>query len=145
MDEVNLPIYRAKKIGSEEYVEGFLSWYFKLGSGEKYYAIKADNNTYYEIDPITLSINFSDMKDSEGTPIFASLNKKGKGGDVVANGYGESVIALYEEGSIRFRYEEALPLTQEIIEKCEDDEFLGFYELWQIRDKLKSEVVGIQE
>lgn len=80
---MNIPIYRAKKIDSDKYVEG----------------IAVDNNlliqcthfdSYYnehiasvvEIDPTTLAIHFKDMLDSEGTKIFASLSKDGKGGDI---------------------------------------------------------------
>ena len=79
---MNIPIYRAKKIDSDEYVEG----------------IAVDNNlliqcthfdSYYnehiasvvEIDPTTLAIHFKDMVDSEGNKIFASLSEDGKGGD----------------------------------------------------------------
>jgi len=36
-----------------------------------------------EIDPSTLSINFPDMLDLEGTKIFASLSEDGKGGDIL--------------------------------------------------------------
>ncbi len=90
----NMPVYRAKKIDSDEYVEGFYFniCYFK----SKHYikellnisgfvdGIQNTNNWDYrdvEIDPTTLAIHFEDMLDSEGTRIFASLSKDGKGGD----------------------------------------------------------------
>ena len=37
----------------------------------------------YEIDPTTLSIHFPDMLDSQGNKIFASLQKDGRGGDIL--------------------------------------------------------------
>ncbi len=93
----NMPVYRAKKIDSDEYVEGFYFniCYFK----SKHYikellnisgfvdGIQNTNNWDYrdvEIDPTTLAIHFEDMLDSEGTRIFASLSKDGKGGDIVS-------------------------------------------------------------
>jgi len=36
-----------------------------------------------EIDPTTLAIHFPNMVDKKGNKIFASLNKDGKGGDIV--------------------------------------------------------------
>ena len=102
---MNIPIYRAKKIDSDEYVEG----------------IAVDNNlliqcthfdSYYnehiasvvEIDPTTLAIHFKDMIDSEGNKIFASLSKNGKGGDIMKDDeyYG---IAKYKDSSFVVEYE----------------------------------------
>lgn len=80
----NLPIYRAKKIDSDEYVEGYLC---SSNNG-----VNTDNKiciqefgwwTLWEIDTSTLSIHFPDMLDSNGNKIFASLQKDGKGGDIV--------------------------------------------------------------
>jgi len=68
-----IPIYRAKKIGSDEYVEGY---YFPQFNTHYIF-----NGESIEIDPSTLAINFPDMTDSEGTKIFASLSEDGKGGD----------------------------------------------------------------
>lgn len=91
---MNIPIYRAKKIGSDEYVEGFYiedhgvasyiqeSKYLNFivsDRGEK--GMEVD--TLFQIDPTTLAIHFSDMLDSNGNKIFASLQKDGKGGDIV--------------------------------------------------------------
>lgn len=78
-----IPIYRAKKIDSDEYIIGYpinkthmfvpdsfdVERSGTIGNGFEPY--------YFE----TLSINFSDMIDSEGTKIFASLSEDGKGGD----------------------------------------------------------------
>jgi len=84
---VMIPIYRAKKIDSDEYVEGHYS-YDKAKDkhcivsgvclGDAYGLVKL-----YEIDPSTLSINFQDMLDSQGNKIFASLSKDGNGGDML--------------------------------------------------------------
>lgn len=82
----NIPIYRAKKIDNDEYVEGYLvSNLVSNGNGippEVYYNIQNGLFYKYRIDPTTLSIHFDGMLDSQGNKIFASLQKDGKGGDV---------------------------------------------------------------
>ena len=40
---------------------------------------------WVECDESTRSINFEDMKDNEGTKIFASLSEDGKGGDIITS------------------------------------------------------------
>ena len=115
---LNIPIYRAKKIDSDEYVigyyfDGFLSIIKQYNN-----IILTANNERFDIDPLTLSIHFPDMIASDSNRllpngekdlrIFASLSEDGKGGDkillsnylqwrddkveVVAN-YGGSVIS----------------------------------------------------
>jgi len=81
-----LPIYRAKKIDSDEYIVGYL---LPLFMNEKYFistdwTIDFDGYTpnFIEIDPTTLAIHFPDMLDSQGNKIFASLSEDGKGGDM---------------------------------------------------------------
>lgn len=91
---MNIPIYRAKKIDSDEYIEGYYIEDYGIGSylqiskylnfiigdrGEK----GMESDCLYEIDPTTLAIHFKDMADSEGNKIFASLSEKGKGGDIL--------------------------------------------------------------
>jgi len=83
---INCPLYRAKRIDFDEYVEGYLLPKFR---GRLYLSLKwsTDGDTGYtpdfiEIDPSTLSISLPDMIDSEGTRIFASLSEDGKGGDI---------------------------------------------------------------
>ena len=84
---MNLPIYRAKKIDSEEYIEGysingrfiFKEWIDDVWTS--YGETKSNKALVYEIDPTTLAIHFKDMLDSEGNKIFASLSDNGKGGD----------------------------------------------------------------
>lgn len=92
----NIPIYRAKKIDSDEYVEGFYIEDYGVASyiqeskylnfivsdrGEK--GMEVD--TLFQIDPTTLAIHFPNMTDSQGNKIFASLQKDGKGGYVCNN------------------------------------------------------------
>ena len=83
---INLPIFRAKKTDSDEYVIGFL-----LQDCFGFYIIQTDNalrcetlnQEAIEIDHQTLSISFSDMLDSQRNKIFASLSENGKGGDII--------------------------------------------------------------
>ncbi|MCT7432444.1 hypothetical protein N5T66_04055 [Aliarcobacter cryaerophilus] len=140
-----IPIYRAKSNERKNtFVEGFL-----IGIDEETGLCTIRTKDDYIGGEIcylhTLSIHFEDMLDSQGNKIFASLQEDGKGGDVLNSGYGEVIIAIYEEGMIKFRYEEVLPYNHTTIDKIEDENFLSFYEVWQIRDKLESEVIGIQE
>lgn len=118
---MEIPIYRAKRINSDEYVEGYYLPVFRgfedrRERGQKEESIMyLETGGYYAIDSSTLSINFPDMKDSEGTPIFASLSEDGKGGDIIEQTYdgftdpliqtkiiiwdseSSSVIALHED------------------------------------------------
>ena len=89
MININIPIFRAKKIDSDKYVVGYYSpdknyqehihtiFYFDIGD------FNVDRKTTTQIDPITLAIHFPDMLDSQGNKIFASLREDGKGGDIV--------------------------------------------------------------
>lgn len=81
---INAPIYRAKKTDSDEYVEGFYYPCDKrhyIATSIRKSMLDITENNIYRIDQSTLSINFEDMIDSEGTKIFASINEDGKGGD----------------------------------------------------------------
>lgn len=75
-----IPIYRAKKIDSDEYVIG---WYSSpiIIEGKLYLSI-TNRDGEHRIDTTTLSIHFPDMMDSQGNKIFASLQEDGKGGDI---------------------------------------------------------------
>ncbi len=87
MENLNIPKYRAKKIDSDEYIEGYLV--VDPDRGRDYHYIV--QNTYMEgveIYPSTLSIHFPDMKDREDNPIFASLSEDGRGGDICEYGFG---------------------------------------------------------
>lgn len=117
--KTQIPIYRGKRIDSDEYVEGYMredserkpfKYYMQLHKG--YF------NANVEIDPSTLAIHFPDMIDSEGTKIFASLSKDGKGGDNVTydwwdDGFQKSTLR-YKKGCIftidtlEVQYDEAI-------------------------------------
>ena len=109
-----IPIYRAKKIDSDEWVEGSLYEQF-----DTFYILTTDNPQNWEngwhfsdlverkeIDPSTIAIHFQNMLDKNGTKIFANLNEDGFGGDEVKWNTslmnGESRVCLYN-GGIRLR------------------------------------------
>lgn len=90
--KTSIPIYRAKKIDSDEYVtfEG------KLTYNESMFAVYATSKgdaVLQLVDQSTLAIHFPDMiaKDSDrilpngekDLRIFASLSEDGKGGDIL--------------------------------------------------------------
>lgn len=83
-----IPIFRAKKIDSDEYVSGYLK--FTKYNNKTEYVINYvyDSSSIFgecEIDPTTLSIHFPNMLDRKGNKIFASLQEDGKGGDLVVS------------------------------------------------------------
>ena len=81
-----IPQYRAKKIDSDEYVEG----YVRQALDGKVWIIPIGHIIhFYEIDPKTLAIHFpNSMIDKNGKKIFASLSEDGVGGDICEqNGY----------------------------------------------------------
>ena len=99
-----IPIYRAKKLDSDEYVKGFLyqdlicyipsdgfkpDEYKKAVDTETWFIMDNLSNTSM-IDTTTLSIHFPDMLDSQGNKIFASLQEDGKGGDIILEPYLET-------------------------------------------------------
>ena len=108
---MNIPIYRAKRVDSDEYV---LGWYSEpiIIEGRLYLSITNKDSTF-SIDPTTLAIHFPDMIDSQGKEIFASLSEDGKGGDIVEyNGIQE--IIKYSNGTIQsymFRFEDLKELN----------------------------------
>ena len=88
---MNIPIYRAKKIGSDGYVIGYYSPAYDihhyiitdLGVDTKVNVVYQMSTNIHKIDPTTLAIHFPDMLDSQGNKIFASLSEDGKGGDIM--------------------------------------------------------------
>lgn len=76
-----IPIYRAKKIDSDEFAVGFLK--NCTDTGLDIFWIQDKDFIDYRIDVDTLSINFPDILDSKGNEIFASLQEDGKGGDIM--------------------------------------------------------------
>ena len=116
---INLPIFRAKKLDSGEYVKGFLyqdlicyipsdgfksDEYKKAVDTETWFIMDNLSNTSM-IDTTTLSSHFPDMLDSQGNEIFASLQKNGRGGDVCSvNDYidsGLEGVAIYQNYGFR--------------------------------------------
>ena len=83
---MNIPIFRAKKIDSDDYVKGYLLDKNTILTTEYYYpqGMPPEVEEYFnKIDPSTLTIHFPDMLDSQGNKIFASLSEDGKGGDIM--------------------------------------------------------------
>ena len=78
--KTQIPIYRAKRIYGDEYVDGYLISSMMIEASD--WTGTEWIRYIREIDPSTLAIHFPDMLDSEGTKIFASLSEDGKGGDV---------------------------------------------------------------
>ena len=113
--ETNIPIYRAKKIDSDEYVIGYCEYIPNDGrsiniinSGCWISWIKLDNKGFrdrfeVEVDLTTLAIHFPDMIDSQGNKIFASLSENGKGGDVITYDEDIRIIAIYKNGTFIFK------------------------------------------
>ena len=113
---INLPIFRAKKLDSDEYVEGGYSDTLFLCMGDiqgHYISYKKINVVGREItlqesiDPTTISIHFPDMLDSKGNKIFASLQEDGKGGDIMQDDeyFG---IAKYKDCQFVVEYEDCI-------------------------------------
>ena len=130
---MNIPIYRAKKIDSDEWVEGSLVEYKYI---TKEYTCKYNRTTEdvleircAEIDPSTLAIHFDGMVDKDGKKIFAGLSEDGKGGDVLLNVYSE--------------YQEELPLIFKIDGLFLEDE--DFNEPFGLIDLAEWEVIGVKE
>ena len=107
----NIPIFRAKKIDSDEYVFGH---YLTMGIKHYIYENKMFTEVV-EINKETLSIHFSNILDSQGNKIFASLGEDGKGGDIVEGKCrdvnGDTITRLHKplpyKGLVRF-YKETL-------------------------------------
>lgn len=85
----NIPIYRAKRIDTEEYIKGFLysptpSTFYILtqrsGSIGLNNEIIIEENEYFEIDPSTLAIS---TKREDKKEVFEAINENGIGGDMV--------------------------------------------------------------
>ena len=87
---MNVPIYRAKKIDSDEYLIGYL----KFDRKHIHYSINPidEDNTWHKIEENTLAIHFEDMIDSQGNNIFISLQEFGKGGDIITDGEYDFVV-----------------------------------------------------
>ena len=86
---IDLPIFRAKRLYSDEYVFG-VPRQDSEGMYEMIINVVEDGvagviQRYIDVD--TISIHFPNTLDSQGNKIFASLNENGKGGDIVELDY----------------------------------------------------------
>ena len=103
-----IPKYRAKRLDSDEYVEGFLT-YEVHERHKKYFITRPPTKinevftSYDRVDPSTLSINFPDMLDKNNKPIFASLSEDGEGGDYHEE-YGCKYVARYTNRTLRYSH-----------------------------------------
>ena len=107
-----IPIYRAKKIDSDEFVEGLLCRGYELRSGNEKPYIQDHTHREWQINPLTLAIHFPDMIDLEGTKIFASLSEDGKGGDII---HGQEYSSTGNMASNIFRDFTTLYKTKNIV------------------------------
>jgi hypothetical protein len=106
---MNIPLYRAKKVNSDEYIEGYYYPIRCIGTDKTSPSIASPDledpeyDDYFDIDPSTLSINFPDMIDSKGTKIFASLSEEYKGGDILTSDLGVPFNTLMYKGVFKIR------------------------------------------
>lgn len=89
---IEIPLYRAKLIDKDDYIIGsFIQGMQSIIPLDLDYCVKNGkldiNHKEFTkakvIDLSTLSINFPNLLDSLGNKIFLSLNKNGKGGDLL--------------------------------------------------------------
>jgi hypothetical protein len=107
-----IPIYRAKKIDSDELVEGYL---IQLENG---YMIASPDQSWVEelglfgmksiIDQNTLAIHFPNMIDKNGKKIFASLSEDGVGGDKLKGNSLKFVVRMSDINRVTWRLFEVI-------------------------------------
>ena len=169
---MNIPIYRAKKIDSDEYIIGSTiiknkMWTSGKGYHDVFYILKDENVSiltrfpvYYpdvvRVDPTTLAIHFPDMLDSQGNKIFASLNEDGKGGDILLEASRLMCNLKIDDSSFReFTAIHTINGNRFVNEKIlsdvgnyKDKHFKGFdiliYDFFMMK-KRNIKVIGIQE
>ena len=136
--ETQIPIYRAKKIDSDERVKGYYVYDHHLS---KHFILTMKGNMYeYKIDPSTLAIHFPGMIDSEGNKIFASLSEDGKGGDKV----------FYEDGLetfiIEFDFVSGVSMYEYLYNDEDEFECKNFVQRFDRNTVFKNyKQIGIQE
>ncbi len=130
----NIPIYRAKKLDSNEYVEGtgFLTHYRGTNN------VLMDENGYSEIDSTTLAIHFPGvMIDKNKNRIFASLdNDYGIGGCTV-NVLPKVYVTKGFTGTVYFGTEGILVLGEVPEGELSKD--------WGLLSQFEVEITGIQK
>ena len=97
-----IPIFRGKKIDSDEYIEGILTL---NGNIQRYGTVYATDTI--EVDKDTIAIHFPNMLDKNSAKIFASLSEDGKGGTICKDGYNDKYICIFNKitNSCVMRYE----------------------------------------
>ena len=117
---MNIPIYRAKKIDSDDYVVGQYIAYKGYPTIFNEYGLDGVN-----IDDATLAIHFPNMIDSKGNKIFASLQEGGCGGDIMSDEGCEFVLSFNGRD-----YELMLKTTGEYVSS------LNYWEEWDTFTKI---------
>ena len=87
-------LFRAKEKNSNNYVIGY-EYYNHIE--DEYYITHYVSGSNYKIDRTTRSINIEDMLDIQGNKIFASLQKDGKGGDIIETELKRVCTVKYKE------------------------------------------------
>ena len=90
MEKLNIPIYRAERIDSREYVIGYLE---EHNPNDFYISLLPNKLSAYMINITTLAIHFPSMLDSQGNKIFASL--KTRGGSVIIDKSGRQGYVIF--------------------------------------------------
>ena len=109
-----IPEYRAKKIDSDEWVEGYYLPEIDDNASEElmgfewFDVLRTMYGDHYQdiaIDPETIAIHFPNMLDKNGKKIFASLSEDGVGGDEFVypfwSGWNEpqnKMVAVFDNG-----------------------------------------------
>ena len=83
MEKMNIPICRAKKTNSNEWIIGNYCINYKHSDVGTTSIQKLNENSMSAIDITTLAIHFPNMIDKNGKKIFASLSEDGVGGDII--------------------------------------------------------------
>ena len=125
-----IPIYRARRIDSDEYVEGYYVESINYKSN-----IQVNNSYFQEIDPTTLAIHFPDMLDSQGNKIFASLSEDGKGGDIAKYNNKGTWILIYIQNAFMW-------VNIRDVQKTNSKEPVSFLRL---KPNGKIKIIGIQQ
>lgn len=128
----NLPIYRAERIDSDEYVEGYYASAYDinhyiidhLGVDTKTNTVYSMSTDLYKIDTTTLAIHFPGMLDSQGNKIFASLSEDGKGGDIIERN-GMTFKTIYKSVNGRFEAYEVGGMHHLLAHKFHQSKVIG--------------------
>ena len=146
---INLPIFRAKKLDSDEYVFGVPRQDSK-GVYEMIIDVVEDGisgviQRYIEVD--TISIHFPNMLDSTGNKIFASLQEDGKGGDIFQSLHFIEPIDkkhyLYHIAKWSNKYNSFLLCNKDNLLSNDVEDGNVFY--WRYLINVEYEIIGIQQ